>query len=96
MPLLNNHQGTGYYGISYVSDGKEYKVFTSDIKKTYNSDGNLVITLDRCIALAGDVKVEFFTKNIITKEKLFHFWFNTYFVSDEANNNNGEYLNFIL
>lgn len=38
--------------------------------------------LDECTPLVGDVKVEVFNKPkiIIPKEKLFHFWFNTFCV----------------
>jgi len=49
--------------------------------------GQILIRLDRCIPLSGDFKVEFYFKHVIRKEKLFHFWFNTYFVNEEARGN---------
>lgn len=54
------------------------------MKKASNAAGNLVIGLDRCIALAGDIKVEFYNKPKVMRKKniLFRFWFNTYFVND--------------
>lgn len=86
-PLLNNHQGPMHFSISYVNaDSKECNIYTSevpDVKKSTNSDGHLVIGLDRCIALAGDIKVDFYCKAKVTRKKniLFRFWFNTYFVN---------------
>lgn len=85
--LPNNHQGTVHFSISYVFDTKECCVYSSevpDVKKSSNAAGNLVIGLDRCIALAGDIKVEFYNKPKVMRKKniLFRFWFNTYFVND--------------
>lgn len=50
-----------------------------------NTDG-IVITLDSCKALSGDIKVEFYMKPRMSRKKtLFSFWFNTYFVSEREN-----------
>lgn len=70
----------------------EHNVYTEkvpDVKKsTTNADGYFVIDLDRCIALAGDIKVEFYIKSKVTraKKKFFRFWFNTFFVADGTGN----------
>ncbi|XP_055298204.1 phosphatidylinositol 3,4,5-trisphosphate 3-phosphatase cnrN [Sitodiplosis mosellana] len=57
-----------------------------------NTSDCIVITLDSCKALSGDIKVEFYMKPRISRKKtLFSFWFNTYFVSErenDADNNN--------
>lgn len=51
-----------------------------------NSTDGIVITLDSCKTLSGDIKVEFYIKSRIQRKKtLFSFWFNTYFVSDREN-----------
>lgn len=47
-----------------------------------NSDG-IVINLDNCTALSGDIKVEIYTKQMMPRRKtLFSFWFNTFFESE--------------
>lgn len=51
-----------------------------------NTSDGIVITLDSCKALSGDIKVEFYMKPRIQRKKtLFSFWFNTYFVSEREN-----------
>lgn len=81
-----------HFSISYVKDSKECNIYTSevpDVKKSTNTDGSIVIRLDRCIALAGDIKVEFYSKAKVTRKKciLFRFWFNTYFVNETSTGN---------
>lgn len=54
-----------------------------------NKDG-IVIKLDSCRSLSGDIKVEFYTKHMMSRRKtLFSFWFNTYFISEKQHD--GEY-----
>lgn len=49
------------------------------------SDG-IVIKLDNCKPLSGDIKVEFYTKPMMSRRKtLFTFWFNTFFESERVN-----------
>jgi C2 domain of PTEN tumour-suppressor protein len=31
--------------------------------------------------ICGEIKVEFYCKNVVNKQKLFQFWFNTFFAS---------------
>lgn len=98
LPLLNSHQGTVHFKISYIFNDKEClacKDEVPDSKKSNNLDGTggmggntnngIVIKVDRCKALAGDIKIEFYSKNMVrNRKKLFSFWFNTYFVSDKG------------
>lgn len=51
-----------------------------------NSSDGIVIKLDSCKPLSGDIKVEFYTKQMMPRRKpLFSFWFNTFFESEREN-----------
>ena len=57
----------------------------TDLKRV---DNYVSIKLDRCLLLVGDVKIEFSCTQILKhKQKLFHFWFNTYFINEITNGN---------
>lgn len=48
--------------------------------------GTLKLVLDTNIPLNGDVKVDVYGKAIMKKEKLFQFWFNTFFLDKNTCN----------
>lgn len=52
-----------------------------------NDTDSIVINLDKCNTLSGDIKIEFYTKQKMTRKKktLFGFWFNTFFESEREN-----------
>lgn len=83
LPNFNGGQGVIQFNIWSKNNGK---IFTSSVYETKKEFQSLKITLDQCIPLTGDIKLEFFNKpKMKRKEKLFHFWFNTFFVRDEIN-----------
>lgn len=45
---------------------------------------NVVISLDFCLPLSGDIKMEFFQRSKLRKVLQFRFWFNTFFLDDET------------
>ncbi|XP_070492620.1 phosphatidylinositol 3,4,5-trisphosphate 3-phosphatase and dual-specificity protein phosphatase PTEN isoform X2 [Chironomus tepperi] len=62
------------------------KVYNEQMTELKRVDNYVSIKLDRCLLLVGDVKIEFSSTQILKhKQKLFHFWFNTYFIN-EINN----------
>lgn len=69
-----------------------YKDEVPDSKKSNSMEGasgggnsSIVIKLDRCKTICGDIKIEFYSKNMMrNRKKLFSFWFNTYFVSEKS------------
>jgi phosphatidylinositol-3,4,5-trisphosphate 3-phosphatase and dual-specificity protein phosphatase PTEN len=69
------------------------KIYTSPLYEIKRSLPLLSLALGPRVSITGDIKVEFFMKNALRrKEKLFHFWFNTFFVNEEAklgSNENG-------
>ncbi|XP_036321126.1 serine-rich adhesin for platelets [Rhagoletis pomonella] len=77
--LLHSH-GTVHCSISVLEDnGCSVKVMPLlglpiDFRKSYTLD-----LKNHSLCVAGDIKVE-----LTHKKKLFHFWFNTYFVRDDS------------
>jgi hypothetical protein len=66
---------------------KVHNAQVPDFKKSPQNGsepGCIVIDLEVCIPLTGEVKVEFYCKNMMKKQKLFHFWFNTFVASEMA------------
>lgn len=56
------------------------KLHKSGVYEIKRGTASFAIPFDFCLPLAGDIKVEFFHKSKIRKERLFQFWFNTFFV----------------
>ncbi|XP_046672838.1 LOW QUALITY PROTEIN: phosphatidylinositol 3,4,5-trisphosphate 3-phosphatase and dual-specificity protein phosphatase PTEN [Homalodisca vitripennis] len=61
------------------------KVFSSPPQEVKRGETRISIHLGDNVIVQGDVKLEFFSKpKMMRKEKMFHFWFNTFFVRDQA------------
>ncbi|KAH9498398.1 hypothetical protein Btru_008179 [Bulinus truncatus] len=63
------------------------KVYSSPVYNGVRKDKNSfympVNHANQSVPICGDIKIEFFNKSKINKkEKMFHFWFNTFFVTD--------------
>ncbi|XP_034256934.1 phosphatidylinositol 3,4,5-trisphosphate 3-phosphatase and dual-specificity protein phosphatase PTEN isoform X2 [Thrips palmi] len=81
MPVLNGGQSSIMFTISMRNN----KLYQSQIYEVKKGAPSLTINLELCVYLNDDIKVEFFNKpKMMRKEKLFHFWFNTFFVREEA------------
>ncbi|XP_046407113.1 phosphatidylinositol 3,4,5-trisphosphate 3-phosphatase and dual-specificity protein phosphatase PTEN-like isoform X2 [Ischnura elegans] len=81
IPAFNGGQGSLQFVIS-EERSKIYSDMVHDVKK---GDPSIHIKINKYVPVCGDIKVEFFNKpKMMRKEKLFHFWFNTFFVSEEA------------
>ncbi|XP_018320385.1 phosphatidylinositol 3,4,5-trisphosphate 3-phosphatase and dual-specificity protein phosphatase PTEN isoform X3 [Agrilus planipennis] len=60
------------------------KLFKSGVYEVRKGSSSFVIRLDQCMPITGDVKLEFYNKpKLGRKEKIFQFWFNTFFVRNE-------------
>lgn len=67
----------------FVVSQLKVKIFTSNSDIVNKSmEGSVTFDLPKPLILCGDIKVEFFNrKSVVGKDKLFHFWFNTFFVA---------------
>lgn len=93
LPFLSSYQGAVHFKISYIDNAEEcvaYKSEVPDMRRTH-ADGNgssgsdgIVINVDSCRSLSGDIKVEFYGKHMMRKKRLFSFWFNTFFESERG------------
>ncbi|PSN44035.1 hypothetical protein C0J52_19611 [Blattella germanica] len=78
-------QDRSYGGLQLVISESSTKVFQSPVYEVKKGSPSFHIRLDQYIPLQGDIKVEFFNKpKMMRKEKMFHFWFNTFFVREEV------------
>ncbi|KJE90052.1 pten protein [Capsaspora owczarzaki ATCC 30864] len=61
------------------------KIYSSKPVENVKKDQAVVeLKADRPILLCGDVKIEFYHKTAFKKEKMCHFWFNTFFVQNHT------------
>lgn len=85
MPCLAGGQGSICFSISQQSynDSNPQKLYKSHVYELKKGFPSFEIKLDFCLPLTGDIKIELYNKTKIRKEKMFQFWFNTFFVRDE-------------
>ncbi|KZC15130.1 Phosphatidylinositol 3,4,5-trisphosphate 3-phosphatase and dual-specificity protein phosphatase PTEN [Dufourea novaeangliae] len=75
------HGGQGYLQC-VISESKK-RIFSSDTVEVRKGISTVCIPLKHSVGLTGDIRVDFFNRpKMKRKEKLFHFWFNTFFVRD--------------
>ncbi|XP_059170264.1 phosphatidylinositol 3,4,5-trisphosphate 3-phosphatase and dual-specificity protein phosphatase PTEN-like isoform X1 [Physella acuta] len=83
IPMFNSGSCMPFYEVSQL----KVKVYTSPVfdgvKREQKSFLMPVMHSSHSVPICGDIKIEFFNKSKINKrEKMFHFWFNTFFVTD--------------
>ncbi|XP_044253630.1 phosphatidylinositol 3,4,5-trisphosphate 3-phosphatase and dual-specificity protein phosphatase PTEN isoform X1 [Tribolium madens] len=69
------------------------KLYKSGVYEVKKGVSQLVITMDLCLVLNGDIKIEFYNKSKIgRKERVFQFWFNTFFVINQDDDRTNELI----
>ncbi|EDO32901.1 predicted protein [Nematostella vectensis] len=71
----------------YIIWQYKVKIHTSKlIESSKKGDTSIKLELSQPLPICGDIKVEFFHKDTFgRKERMFQFWFNTFFISTGAN-----------
>ncbi|XP_065051330.1 phosphatidylinositol 3,4,5-trisphosphate 3-phosphatase and dual-specificity protein phosphatase PTEN-like [Rhopilema esculentum] len=78
VPNINNGSCSPYFVIWQ----KGVKLFQSKVYEVTKKDSckRVICDLAAPIPVCGDIKVEFYHKDYFSKERMFIFWFNTFFV----------------
>lgn len=81
VPTFYNNTCAPFFVIRHP----EVKIYESEVfDKVKKGDLCLDLPLSTPTILCGDAKVEFFNKpKMMAKERMFHFWLNTFFITDE-------------
>lgn len=83
IPMFNsNNICTPFFDVHQL----KVKVYTSPVHDGISKGDNaFYMPVENPVPLCGDVKIEFFNKSLMKqKEKMFHFWFNTFFVTERV------------
>ena len=78
--------GASILSFSLYNAGNYYGSGGIEWRRVMQGAGTLKLVLDTNIPLNGDVKVDVYGKAIMKKEKLFQFWFNTFFLDKNTCN----------
>ncbi|XP_013395488.1 phosphatidylinositol 3,4,5-trisphosphate 3-phosphatase and dual-specificity protein phosphatase PTEN [Lingula anatina] len=93
IPNFNGGTCTPFFVVSQL----KVKIYTSRVYDTIKKGQQYFeMEIFPPIPVCGDVKIEYFNKpKMIKKEKMFHLWFNTFFVEDREevvqSNGNGQF-----
>ncbi|XP_031778326.1 phosphatase and tensin homolog isoform X3 [Nasonia vitripennis] len=85
-PISATNGGQGYHFV--ISEAKN-KIFSSETYEIRKGTSTLCIPLNHGVPIKGDIRVDFYNiPKVKRKEKLFHFWFNTFFVREHVTSEN--------
>ncbi|CAH3136407.1 unnamed protein product [Porites lobata] len=68
----------------YIIWQQKVKLYQSKVTEAKKTSTGFTFEVTQPIPICGDIRVEFFHKDMFKKERMFQFWFNTFFVSQAA------------
>eukprot|EP00128_Syssomonas_multiformis_P006149 Colp12_sorted_trinity150504_noHs@24462 len=81
IPMFTNNSCVPFFTVKLY----QTKIYQSKpLENVDKKSDKIEIKVEPDIPLCGDVKIEFFHKDKFKKEKMFHFWFNTFFIQDNV------------
>lgn len=82
IPMFNsNNSCSPFFEVHQL----KVKVYSSPVYDIGKGESFYYMDVQNPVPLCGDIKIEFFNKTLMTKkEKMLHFWFNTFFVNETA------------
>ncbi|KXJ21447.1 phosphatidylinositol 3,4,5-trisphosphate 3-phosphatase and dual-specificity protein phosphatase PTEN [Exaiptasia diaphana] len=82
IPNMQNGTCSPYFTLwQYKVKIHQSKVFET----TKRGDTTITLPLPQLLPICGDIRIEFFHKEKFSKERIFQFWFNTFFISVGTN-----------
>ncbi|KAI8797193.1 phosphatidylinositol 3,4,5-trisphosphate 3-phosphatase and dual-specificity protein phosphatase PTEN [Biomphalaria glabrata] len=83
IPMFSGGSCTPYFEVHQLKVKVYQSPVYTGVRRDRNSFNMPVNHVNQSVPICGDIKIEFFNKSKINKkEKMFHFWFNTFFVTD--------------
>ncbi|CAK8683834.1 phosphatidylinositol 3,4,5-trisphosphate 3-phosphatase and dual-specificity protein phosphatase PTEN-like [Clavelina lepadiformis] len=73
LPLQHNAS------LFFVVNQLKVKLYTSNPDYVVRGDNFLIFDLIQPLPVCGDIKIEVYNRPVMRKERVFHFWFNTFF-----------------
>lgn len=75
---------TSTFSPYYIIWQQKVKLYQSKVDEGKKCNDGFAFEPSQPIPICGDIRVEFFNKDMFKKERMFQFWFNTFFISQQA------------
>lgn len=84
IEMLSDQTLLNTFNPYYIIWQQKVNLYQSKVTEGRKCDKGFMFEPSQPIPICGDIKIEFFHKDMFKKERLFQFWFNTFFISQAA------------